>query len=63
MAIEQLIDRLIDQSVNQSTLCSIISSRADTDVSFVSNFFFLQNLGADCTDPADTTRTTTVIYG
>ena len=26
-------------------------------------FFFFQNLGADCTEPVDTTRTTTVIYG
>ena len=48
-------------------LCSIISSRADTAISSVSFFFvfffFFQNLGADITDPVDTTRTAMVIYG
>ena len=45
-------------------LCSIISSRADTNFSSdrIFDFFFL-NFGADSTDPVDTTRTGTVKYG
>ena len=58
---DRAINQSIKQSINLSILCSIISSRADTDVSSVS-FDFFQNLGADATDPYDTTRTATVIY-
>ena len=57
IAIEQSIDRLIDQSINQSILCSIISSCFVR----IEILTFFQNLGADSTDPADTTRTATVI--
>ena len=35
-----IIDQLLDQSINQSMLCSIIYSRADMDISSVSNFLY-----------------------
>ena len=65
IAIEQSIYRFFDQAINQSKhimFYNFFKCRYGCFVR-IEILTFLQNLGADSTDTADTTRTATVIYG